>query len=139
MDPGEKEKTEKEGLSPGYDLFLSDGGCNLRCRHCWIDPGHQAEGRSYGTLDVGSFRTVIEQALPMGLSGVKLTGGEPLLHPGIHEMIEVIRRKELRLTVETNGILCTPELSMEIAGCKAPFVGVSLDGANAETHEWVRG
>ncbi len=75
----------------------------------------------------------------MGLSGVKLTGGEPLLHPGIHEMIEVIRRKELRLTVETNGTLCTPEFCNEIAGCKAPFVGVSLDGVDAETHEWVRG
>ena len=26
-----------------------------------------------------------------------------------------------------------------MAGCKTPSVGVSLDGANAETHEWVRG
>jgi SynChlorMet cassette radical SAM/SPASM protein ScmF len=139
MVSGENERTEQRDDRLDTIYFYLTEGCNLRCRHCWIDPGHQTDGRSYRALDIGSFRSIIEQAVPMGLSGVKLTGGEPLLHPGIHEMIELIREKDLRLTVETNGTLCTPELSMEMAGCKAPFVGVSLDGANAETHEWVRG
>jgi SynChlorMet cassette radical SAM/SPASM protein ScmF len=139
MVSGENERTEQRDDRLDTIYFYLTEGCNLRCRHCWIDPGHQTDGRSYRTLDIGSFRSIIEQAVPMGLSSVKLTGGEPLLHPGIHEMIELIREKDLRLTVETNGTLCTPELSMEMAGCKAPFVGVSLDGANAETHEWVRG
>jgi SynChlorMet cassette radical SAM/SPASM protein ScmF len=41
--------------------------------------------------------------------------------------------------METNGTLCTPELSQELAAGKNPFVSVSLDGADKETHEWVRG
>jgi SynChlorMet cassette radical SAM/SPASM protein ScmF len=139
MDLGEKEKTGERGYPLDTIYFYLTEGCNLRCRHCWIDPGHQTESRSYRALDIGSFRTIIEQAKPMGLSSVKLTGGEPLLHPGIHEIIELIRQKDLRLTMETNGTLCTPELCREMVGCKTPSVGVSLDGANAETHEWVRG
>ena len=64
-----------------------------------------------------------------------MTGGEPLLHPQIQEMLEFIRTEDLRLTVETNGVLCTPELTAKMAACKNPFVSVSLDGSDAETLE----
>jgi SynChlorMet cassette radical SAM/SPASM protein ScmF len=90
-------------------------------------------------LDFDLFRSIIEQAKPLGLTGVKLTGGEPFLHPQIREILEVIEAEDLNLTVETNGVLCTPELAQEMVSCKTPFVSVSLDGADAETHEWVRG
>ena len=43
------------------------------------------------------------------------------------------------LSVETNGVACTPELAGKIKACKDPFVSVSLDGSDAPTHEWVRG
>jgi SynChlorMet cassette radical SAM/SPASM protein ScmF len=61
------------------------------------------------------------------------------LHPQIKQILEYIRTEDLRLTVETNGVLCTPKLANKMAACKDPFVSVSLDGANAESHEWVRG
>lgn len=119
--------------------FYLTRGCNLRCRHCWIAPKfHHAEG-SCPALDLDLFRSIIRQAKPLGLSGVKLTGGEPLLHPDIHEILKLTRSEGLRLVVETNGVLCTRQLAEEIAGCKEPFVSVSLDGADAATHEWVRG
>ncbi len=119
--------------------FYLTEGCNLRCRHCWIQPKYQTEEHIYPSLSLDLFRSIIEQAKPLGLSGVKLTGGEPLLHPHIFEILEVVRHEELRLSVETNGVLCTPELTREMATCKNPFIAVSLDGAEAGTHEWVRG
>ena len=137
------EEMEKEGESRKYPLnqiyFYLTEGCNLRCRHCWIAPKYQGEGSSYPALDLELFKSIIEQGKPLGLTGVKLTGGEPLLHPEIHEILEYIRTEDLRLTVETNGVLCTPELATKMAACKNPFVSVSLDGVDAETHEWVRG
>jgi SynChlorMet cassette radical SAM/SPASM protein ScmF len=119
--------------------FYLTEGCNLRCRHCWIAPKYQTEGNSYPALDLDLFKSIIEQAKPLGLTGVKLTGGEPLLHPQIHEILEHIRVEDLRLTVETNGVLCTSGLAEKMAECKNTFVSVSLDGAETETHEWVRG
>ena len=133
----QKSSNHKYSLNQIY-FYLTEG-CNLRCRHCWIAPKYQTEGRSYPALDLDLFRSILEQAKPLGLSGAKLTGGEPLLHPQIHEMLELIRREEISLTVETNGLLCTPELAREMASCKNAFISVSLDGADAETHEWVRG
>jgi SynChlorMet cassette radical SAM/SPASM protein ScmF len=133
----EKAEGRKYPLNQIY-FYLTEG-CNLRCRHCWIAPKYQSEENSYPALDLDLFKSIIEQAKPLGLSGVKLTGGEPLLHPEIKEILEYIRSEELRLTVETNGVLCTSELAEKMAGCKDPFVSVSLDGADAETHEWIRG
>ena len=75
----------------------------------------------------------------MGLQGVKLTGGEPLLHPQFKELLEVVRREGLSLNIETNGVLCTPEIAAEIAQSPNRFVSVSIDGADSDTHEWVRG
>jgi SynChlorMet cassette radical SAM/SPASM protein ScmF len=128
---------------PSYRLnciyFYLTEGCNLACRHCWIAPKFQGGGKSYPALPVELFESIIRQAKLLGLTGVKLTGGEPLLHPHIRELLGIVRREDLGLTVETNGVLCTPELAQEIKSCKNPFISVSIDGANAETHEWMRG
>lgn len=75
----------------------------------------------------------------MGVIGIKLTGGEPLLHPRIEEILNIVEAQRISLSIETNGILCAPGLSDKIARCKDAFVSVSLDGTNAETHDWVRG
>lgn len=133
------EKTESLKYSLNQIYFYLTEGCNLRCRHCWISPKHQTKERFYPSLDLDLFRSILEQAKLLGLSSVKLTGGEPLLHPQIYEILEYIKKEELNLVVETNGILCTPEIAHKIASCKNPFVSVSLDGVNAEAHEWVRG
>ncbi len=119
--------------------FYLTEGCNLACRHCYIDPKFQTGQHEYRTLPVKVFSSIIEQAKPLGLTGVKLSGGEPLLHPQVRELLDIIRQDELRLTLETNGTLCTAELAGEIARCHKPFVSVSLDGADVATHDWMRG
>jgi SynChlorMet cassette radical SAM/SPASM protein ScmF len=119
--------------------FYLTKGCNLRCRHCWITPKFQGDDQVYPSLEPDLFRSLIEQAKPLGLSSLKLTGGEPLIHPHITELLDHVRAEKLPLTMETNGVACTPELARSIASCEHPFVSVSLDGTDAETHEWVRG
>ena len=119
--------------------FYLTEGCNLACRHCWMGPRFDATGKKYPTLAVDLFETAIREAKPLGLSGAKLTGGEPLLHPHFTRLLEIIRREDLKLTVETNGLLCTPEIAAEIAKSPKRFVSVSIDGTDAATHEGVRG
>ena len=119
--------------------FYLTEGCDLRCRHCWINPKYQAGENTFPTLDLKLFQHIITQAKALGLSGVKLTGGEPMLHPHIHKILEIVRSEDLRLTIETNGMRCTSEIADKIAGGKNPFVSVSLDGSTPDVHEWVRG
>jgi len=107
--------------------FYLTEGCNLCCRHCWIAPKFQNGERVYQNLSVDLFKSVIQQAKELGLAGIKLTGGEPLLHPEIKQILEFICQEGIKLTLETNGILLTLELARLIARCKNPFVSVSID------------
>ncbi|MFH1541593.1 MAG: SynChlorMet cassette radical SAM/SPASM protein ScmF [bacterium] len=119
--------------------FYLTEGCNLACRHCWIAPKYQGDNKSGPVLSFALFRSIINQAKPLGLSGVKLTGGEPFLHPQINEILDYIKEQDLRLIIETNGVLATPEICQKVKTCKRAHVSVSIDGVDAETHEWVRG
>ena len=139
IDKDKAEKNENQQYPLNQIYFYLTEGCNLRCRHCWIAPKYQGEGDSGSALDLDLFKSIIEQAKSLGLTGVKLTGGEPLLHPQINEILEYIQTEDLGMTLETNGVLCTAELAEKMAACKDPFVSVSLDGADSESHEWVRG
>jgi SynChlorMet cassette radical SAM/SPASM protein ScmF len=118
--------------------FYLTEGCNLRCRHCWIMSEENSTRSRNAILDVGLFESILAQARPLGLKAIKLTGGEPFLHPQIHHFLEIIQAAELRPLVETNGVLVTPELADLLACCHKPFVSVSLDGTDSATHEWVR-
>ncbi len=119
--------------------FYLTEGCNLACRHCWIGPGFDPAGDKHPTLPIELFETAIQEAKPLGLNSVKLTGGEPLLHPEFIDLLEITLREKLSITIETNGLLCTPEIASSIAKFPNRFVSVSIDGANAKTHEWIRG
>jgi len=127
------------GYHLGTIYFYLTEGCNLKCRHCWIAPKFQTEDSVWPSLDFELFKDIIKQGKELGLSAVKLTGGEPLIHPDIEKILDHIREQDLRLTIETNGVKCTPELVAKIAQHKKAFISVSLDGVDADTHEWVRG
>ena len=134
------QEMEPQSLLPLNQLyFYLTKGCNLACRHCWLAPRFDRTGSRYPTLRAELFETAIREAKPLGLQGVKLTGGEPLLHPQFKKLLEIVRREGLSLNIETNGLLCTPEIAEEIAKSTNRFVSVSIDGADAATHEWVRG
>ena len=122
-----------EGIPPlnMYYVYLT-GGCNLACQHCWITPTYQAHGGTGGHLDYDLFALAIEEGLPLGLSGVKLTGGEPLLHPDFIRIVDLLREKNLDLTIETNGTLMTDSLAHYLKEKSTlSFISVSLDGASA--------
>ncbi|MCL5807646.1 MAG: 4Fe-4S cluster-binding domain-containing protein, partial [Deltaproteobacteria bacterium] len=63
-------------------FYLTDA-CNLACRHCWLEPRYCPEEKAISVIDPALFTAILDQAEPLGMKGVKLTGGEPLLHPQI--------------------------------------------------------
>jgi SynChlorMet cassette radical SAM/SPASM protein ScmF len=120
--------------------FYLTSGCNLACKHCWISPTFQPQGTTGGHLDYQLFELAIEEGLPLGLSHVKLTGGEPLLHPDFVRMVDFLYQKSLGLTIETNGTLLTHDLARFLWNrSRSGFISVSLDGSGAVTHDRFRG
>jgi len=118
-------------------MFITRG-CNLRCRHCYIGARCQSGAQHQPAIDAGLFREVVGQAKRLGVSYVKLGGGEPLVHPRIGEILEIAGRERIDVALSTNGVLCTPSLVRELSRIRLRGISVSLDGADAGTHEWVR-
>jgi SynChlorMet cassette radical SAM/SPASM protein ScmF len=81
---------------------------------------------------------IAKQAQELGLRSVKLTGGEPLVVSWVPEFIRFLSGNNIRVTMETNGTLITEKIARLFAECQVNFVGVSLDGATASTHEYIR-
>ncbi|MBN1423635.1 SynChlorMet cassette radical SAM/SPASM protein ScmF [Candidatus Fermentibacteria bacterium] len=120
--------------------FYVTEGCNCACRHCWIAPRFEAgSSPTAPSIEFDLFTRIVEQARPLGLNGVKLTGGEPLIHPEFERILAYLAQTKLRVIVETNGMALTPGIAGLIKACANPFVSVSIDGADAVTHDWVRG
>ncbi len=130
-----------EGVPPltQYYVYMT-AGCNLACQHCWLSPVYQPKGTTGGHLDYELFKLAIEEGIPLGLQGVKLTGGEPLLHPEFLRFVDLLKEKNLGLTIETNATLMTPEIARHLKEKSTlSHISVSIDGANANSHDSFRG
>jgi SynChlorMet cassette radical SAM/SPASM protein ScmF len=117
-------------------LYLT-GRCNLRCSHCWIAAGEGPGSDS--ELTAAEVQDVIDQAIPLGLRAVKITGGEPFIRDDILDILDYAASRGLRTRVETNGTLLDDPTADKLAGLHDFHAGVSLDGATAETHARLRG
>lgn len=129
------------GVPPLRTLYVYlTGGCNLACRHCWLTPTFHPDGGTGGHLPVELFERVLDEAIPLGLQSVKLTGGEPFLHPEILRLVDLLKNRKIGLTIETNGTLVTPELAQALRERSTlNFISVSIDGSRAEIHDPFRG
>lgn len=123
-------------------LYLT-AGCNQACRHCWLAPRFVGErspdAAACGALDSALVTRALDEASALGLGGVKLTGGEPLLHPDFPAILDEVLGRGLEVAIETNGTLVTAALARRLAVARGARVAVSLDAADAAVHDAVRG
>ena len=106
--------------------------CNLRCVYCMPKDGLQWQPRA-DQLSAEEIARVVETAAQGGVKRVRLTGGEPLVHP---QIVEIVRRiasipniEEVSLT--TNAILLEC-LAQPLADVGLKRVNISLDSLDAD-------
>ena len=109
--------------------------CNLSCRHCYANAGERLKDE----LAVGEIKAFIDQLAAMGVLSITFSGGEPLLHPHLFELMEYARRKPLSVLLFTNGTLLTRKIVQTLKEIGVLNVSVSIDGPDAETHDLFRG
>ncbi|MCA1916240.1 radical SAM protein [Methanospirillum hungatei] len=138
----QKEINLPEGVPPLFFFFLYlTSGCNLRCKHCWIDPSYASDNQVHGAyIPLNLLKKAVQEAKELGLCGAKLTGGEPMLHPQFQDVVSYLHSEGLRLSMETNGTLITPELAQFMKeGDKVDFITISLDSPVPDIHDQFRG
>jgi SynChlorMet cassette radical SAM/SPASM protein ScmF len=118
--------------------FYITNTCNLRCTHCWL--ARQTGQDRSSELTTFEIKDVIDQALPLGLKSIKLTGGEPFVRDDIVEIVGFADELGVTVRLETNAMLLNGGTARALAGFhRLRQVAVSLDGATPESHGLLRG
>ena len=106
--------------------------CNLACAHCFGSYPTRRE------MPLPEVLRIIDEFISGGGRSLVLSGGEPLLYPGLEEVVARIGR---RIPVQfcTNGMLLDARLAHLFAQALSPSFQVSLDGDTAEIHDAIRG
>jgi len=111
-------------------------GCNLRCIHCRATA---TELSSPTDLSTKAALDIIDQIAAVSNPILVLSGGEPLFRSDIFQLARYATDKGLRVALATNGTLVTKEVARMIADAGVKRVSISLDGADAVTHDTFRG
>jgi cyclic pyranopterin phosphate synthase len=123
---------------PLRDLRISvTDRCNFRCVYCMPK---EVFGSAYRFLDrkeLLSFEEIERVArmfVGLGVSKLRLTGGEPLVRKDVEELIALLAPLGAELTLTTNASLLAPK-AKALAAAGLDRVTVSLDSLDDETFQ----
>jgi cyclic pyranopterin phosphate synthase len=129
--------TDKFGR-PITDLRISiTDRCNYKCVYCRTGN----EGALYGDLPFGDYLRMARVLVGMGVTKIRLTGGEPLLRRGVVEFVRELaklsvpngngRGEVLDIALTTNGHLLA-DLAQPLKAAGLTRVTVSMDAVDPD-------
>jgi len=112
--------------------------CNLQCQMC---PQSLMERyRKKGFMNMELYKNIIDEMreFPKSKLYPHITlylGGEPLLHKNIIEMIRIAKEAGFSLHLNTNCVLLTTEMSLNLFETGIDLIGLSFDDLHKEKYE----
>ena len=100
--------------------------CNYSCSSCFNSAHMQRR-----TMSGEELNRIVAEAKACGTRVFAVSGGEPLLMPGLLDVVE--KHRDVYFQLFTNGSLLTPEVAERLARMGNVMVLISLDGDEAET------
>lgn len=109
--------------------------CNLACIHCLSSSGR----RDPGELSTAEAKAVVDELAKLQVFYVNIGGGEPTIRPDFFEIIDYCVASGVGVKFSTNGSRIDEAAAARLAGSDYVDIQISLDGANRETNDAVRG
>jgi MoaA/NifB/PqqE/SkfB family radical SAM enzyme len=107
--------------------------CNQRCIMCVPSGRHPRD-----LLPFEDFASLFARIGPAA-EHVTLIGGEPLMYPWINEVLELLARRPLAVTINTNATMLTRRLTPRLTALHELHLKCSIDAATRETYRRIRG
>jgi MoaA/NifB/PqqE/SkfB family radical SAM enzyme len=117
-------------------IIMATDKCQLRCKMCGAcdyTPG------DHGMLSLEEWKAVIDSAAKLRTRIVSITGGEALLRKDLFDLIRHVRSYGMAVHLNSNGLLLNEKNVAEIAALGIETVSISLESANSEIHDAIRG
>src|SRR5580658_651942 len=125
--------TDKHGRRIS-DLRISiTDRCNYRCVYCRSG----SDGPQFPEMPIADYLRMASIFVELGITKIRLTGGEPLLRKGLLEMVRELARMRtvegdpLDIAITTNGHLLS-DMAQPLADAGLSRVTVSMDAVDAE-------
>ena len=100
--------------------------CNLACTYC-----NEFDDFSKPVPLAAMLRRV-DRLAELGTTVITISGGEPLLHPELDDIIRQIRRRSCIATLITNGYLLTPERIQRLNRAGLDHLQISIDNVQPD-------
>src|SRR5881397_2894599 len=102
-------------------------------RRCNIDCGYCNEyDRVSPPVPAGVLRRRIDKLAELGTSVVAFSGGEPMLHPDLDDLIRHIRRHGMMAGLITNGYFLVPKRIETLNAAGLDFLQISIDNVDPD-------
>ena len=108
--------------------------CQLKCIHCFNSSGQPGERE----LSTDELIGLVDQFVEFGAINFFITGGEPMLKPGIERLIERLGSQRLTVSLISNGVYLPEAALRALARNKNISVRISIDGMH-DIHDAIRG
>jgi MoaA/NifB/PqqE/SkfB family radical SAM enzyme len=95
--------------------------CNLSCAYCNEYDNHSKP------VPLEIMRARLDRLADLGTAIVNISGGEPLLHPGLDDVIARIRRRGMIAGLITNGYLLTADRVRRLNRAGLDHMQISID------------
>ena len=113
--------------------------CNLKCLYC-VPQDLIPKLPSHEILNYEEILRIVRVSVRLGISKVRVTGGEPLVRKGVYHFLEELAGVEglEDISLTTNGVLLKENIhKIKSAGIKR--INISLDTLNRERFEQITG
>ncbi|MES2649156.1 MAG: GTP 3',8-cyclase MoaA [Bacteroidota bacterium] len=109
--------------------------CNLRCFYCMPNEDYDAPPAA-SLMQTDEIDAIVKVFARLGVTKIRLTGGEPLVRNDAGKVIEALSKYDLQLAITTNGIRLHEFLpSLKQAGIQS--LNISLDTLDARKFEMI--
>ncbi len=109
--------------------------CNLQCVHCLSSSGRR-DPRELTTTEA---EAVIDEMARMQVFYVNIGGGEPTIRPDFWHLVDYAVERGVGVKFSTNGSRIDAVVARRLSESDYIDVQISIDGADAETHDSIRG
>ncbi|HUS13246.1 MAG TPA: radical SAM protein [Pyrinomonadaceae bacterium] len=116
----------KSRLHPIEAQIIPIRRCNLSCTYC-----NEFDSSSRPVL-TGEMVRRVDLLAALGTATITISGGEPLLHPELDEIIKRIRSHGMLASLITNGYLLTPERIKRLNDAGLDHLQISIDNVNPD-------
>jgi len=123
-------------LPPHLLSYAITKKCNLRCKHCYNEA---MPGRAADELSTEEAKRVLDEVAAWGIKLLIFDGGEPLCRNDFFDIAGYASSNGLRAVMGSNGTLIDTSTAEQLKYSGVMAVQISIDGADAKTHDWFRG